>query len=59
MLIDIRYDLMSMFLLWGALVLTMITGMALVMGSPRVRVQFSGAAAVLLWAAGVMVPMLS
>ena len=59
MLIDIRYDLMSMFLLWGALVLTLTTCVALVVGSPRARVQFSGAAAVILWAAGTMVPMLS
>jgi hypothetical protein len=59
MLIDVRFDIISFFLLWAAMLLTVLVGVAFVRGASARALQTASAFTILLWAAGSLIPVLT
>lgn len=59
MFIDLRFSVLSFFLIWGALLLTMLAAILFVRDLPRRQTITVTIAAVILWTAGTLVPLLT
>lgn len=59
MLIDLRFSVLSFFLIWAALFLTMLASIMFVRDLPRRQTIIVTAAALLMWTAGTLVPILT
>lgn len=57
--IDIRFDIISLFLLWAAVILTGVTAFAVLFGRPTRYVRAAACLTLLLWIAGAAVPCLT
>lgn len=57
--IDLRFSVLSFFLVWGALILTMITAVAYVYDRPRRQTTILVIATLALWLAGTLIPILT
>lgn len=59
LLLDLRFSVLSFFLIWGALLLTTLAAVLFVRDSPRRRTITVTIAALGLWIAGALVPVLT
>lgn len=59
LLFDLRFSLISFFLIWGALILTALAALVYVRGLPRRQTVVITLAAFALWIAGTLVPILT
>jgi hypothetical protein len=59
LLFDLRFSVLSFFLIWGALILTALAALVYVRGLPRHQTVVITIAALALWIAGTLVPILT
>jgi hypothetical protein len=59
LLFDLRFSVLSFFLIWAALLLTCVAVLLYVRGLPPRQTLVVGAAALALWTAGALVPVLT
>lgn len=57
--IDLRFSVLSFFLVWGALMLTVATSILFIRDRPRCHTIVLGVVALLLWTVGTLVPILT
>jgi hypothetical protein len=57
--IDLRFSVLSFFLVWAALLLTVCTSVLFIRDRPRRHTIVLGVVALLLWTAGTLVPILT